>query len=460
MKSTIFCSLWLLVALGPNTPSLAQTVQANVLRAKGRYLEGAGWYNLNTARADRINVESWKAVNREAQRLYRDYMADRAKRISRSKGLTDKHQDALFKKMAEDQRRWRDNPTPDDIASGDALNAIAGDLADPDIAPSVWHSAIVPLPPSVTLTAIAFKIVDPKKSKLQQSTVALDRMRIPDKTWPLPFRRPTMKKACDRYEAAVEKVVDKCLKQTPLQADDFENLKKTVALLRTDAEKEVPFANDQRTQALNYIRRLDDAIRIFGEEEYAEQLIRDVSEHKAATIAELLAFMRDYRLLFAGGDSSPDSASLYTDLYGLLRKQKEILGLREAPRPTDVLAAGSVWENADEVRKVRIRITDRKPGEFRGVFILGKEQRLIRQIQGRVDDNSITWSSADAETVRGGPGPQAKTKGQRKGQARSKGQGKARPSEVVFVGTLNGDELRVTTDRPNPNGPLVLRKTH
>jgi hypothetical protein len=451
MKSTIFCSLCFLVVLGWNAPTPAQTVQGDVLRAKGRYLEGAGWYNLNTARADRINVESWKAVNREAQRLYRDYMADRAKRISRSKGLTDKHQDALFKKMAEDQRRWRDNPTP---------NAIAGDLADPDIAPSVWHSAVVPLPPSVTLTAIAFKIVDPKKSKIQQSTIALDRMRIPDKTWPLPFRRSTMKKPCDRYEAAVENIVGKCLNDTDIQADDFEKLQKSVVLLRTAAEKEVPFANDQRSQALKYILRLDDAIKVFAEQEYAEQLIRDVNDHKAATVAELLAFMRDYRLLFAGSDSSPDSAALYTELYGLLRRQKEILGLREAPRPSDVLAAGSVWENADEVRKVRIRITDRKPGEFRGVFILGKEQRLIRQIQGRVDDNSITWSSADAETVRGGPGPQAKTKGQRKGQARPKAQGKSRPSEIVFVGTLNGDELHVTSDRPNPNGPLVLRKTH
>ena len=38
---------------------------------------------------------------------------------------------------------------------------------------------------------------------------------------------------------------------------------------------------------------------IFAEQAYAEQLIRDVSEHKASTVAELLAFMRDYRLLFS-----------------------------------------------------------------------------------------------------------------------------------------------------------------
>jgi hypothetical protein len=114
----------------------AQTVPGDILRGKGSYLRGAGWYNLNTARAGRINVETWKASNREVQRLYRDYMAGRARHINYKRGLTGKLQDELLRKMAEDQRRWRESPTPEDIASGDALNALAGDLADPSISPS------------------------------------------------------------------------------------------------------------------------------------------------------------------------------------------------------------------------------------------------------------------------------------------------------------------------------------
>ena len=42
----------------------AQTVPGDILRGRGRYLGGAGWYNLNTARAGPINVETWKAPNR------------------------------------------------------------------------------------------------------------------------------------------------------------------------------------------------------------------------------------------------------------------------------------------------------------------------------------------------------------------------------------------------------------
>jgi hypothetical protein len=389
-------------------------------------------------------------------------MADRAKRISRSKGLTDKHQDALFKKMAEDQRRWRDNPTPDDIASGDALNAVASDLADPDISPSVWRTAIVPLPKGTTLTAITFKIVDPKKSKIQQSTVAIDRMRIPDKKWPLPFRRPEMKKPCDEYEKAVENVVTNCLKGVELQAADYDRLRNSVTTLREAVEAKIPFADDQLAEGRKYVSKLDDATRIFAEQTYAEQLIRDVSDHEAATVAELLAFMRDYRLMFAEPGSSPEVVALYTDLYGLLRQQKEILGIRDAPRPSDVFAAGSVWSNDNPDRPVRIRFTERKPREFRAMFIRGKDSPVVREIRGQVDDSSITWSSADVDLVRGDP--QAKTKGQpkaqRKAQAKTKGQGKARPSEVIFVGTLQGEELHVTNNVPNGRGPIVLRKTH
>lgn len=454
-RSLLTCTLVLL--LGCVTVH-AQTIRGDILRAQGRYLEGAGWYNLNTARADRINVETWKAANREAQRLYRDYMADRAKRISRSKGLTDKHQDALFKKMAEDQRRWRDNPTPDDIASGDALNAIVEDLADPDIGPSVWRTATVPLPPGLTLTALSFKIADPKKSKLMQSTVAIDRMRIAEKKWPLPFRRPEMQKPCKSYEQTVETVVGKCLKSVDLQATDYDKLQASVKKLKEAVEAEIPFNDDQRAQAREYVGGLEAASRIFAEQTYAEQLIRDVSDHQATTVAELLAFMRDYRLLFANPGTSHDASSLYTDLYGLLRRQKEILGVGSGPRPSDVFAAGSVWSNENSDRPVKVRVMDRKPGEFRAMFIVGADSRNVREIHGRVDDTTITWSNSDSEPARG---PQAKTKGQRRPQEKTKAQAQGRGrTNATHVGTIQGDSLTITSDAPNGRGPLVLKKIH
>ena len=62
-----------------------------------------------------------------------------------------------------------------------------------------------------------------------------------------------------------------------------------------------------------------------------------MSEYKASTVAELLAFMRDYRLLFSDPGSSPEVASLYQGLYGLLRQQKDALGIETE---TETVAQG------------------------------------------------------------------------------------------------------------------------
>ena len=238
----------------------AQTVPGDILRGKGRYLEGAGWYNLNTARAGRINVETWKASNREVQRLYRDYMMDRARRINYRRGLTGKLQDELQRKMEEDQRRWRENPTPADIASGDALNALAGDLADPSISPSAWVSARVDLPTSLTLTALAFKIADPKKSKLQLSTVAIDRMLVKDSVaapLPPPRDRARVRRLREGGRGGRREVPQ----GGRAPGGRLRRPPGWVAELKKAVETAVPTRDNQRTQARDFVRRLDEATK-------------------------------------------------------------------------------------------------------------------------------------------------------------------------------------------------------
>ncbi|WP_406695428.1 hypothetical protein V5E97_30835 [Singulisphaera sp. Ch08] len=460
------------------TPALrAQTVQGDVLRGQGRYLEGAGWYNLNTARAGRINVETWKSHNREVQRLYRDYMIDRSRHIQYKKGLTNKLQAELLRKIEEDQRRWRESPTPEDIASGDALNALAGDLADPSISPSSWRTAQVDLPAEMTLTKLAFKVADTKKSKLQLSTVAVDRMLVRDR-WPLPFRRPEIERECTAYEKAVTAVVDKCRKGTELQAADYDRLREAVVVLQKAVETDVPSRDDQRRQARDYVRRLDESTKIFAEEAYAEQLIRDVSEHKATTVAELLAFMRDYRLLFADPGTSPEVASIYEGLYGLLRQQKDALGpgagmatgmvVDRSGVPSDVFATGSVWVTTEDTRPFRnLQVLERKPGGFRGLLKTGKEVFLAQEIQGEVSNDTVSWRGGDAKVVNG-PQLKAQLKAQAKGQPKAQLKAMLKKAQANLQaqgkgfdchGTIKGEEIHVTFMADGRRGSFVLRKT-
>jgi hypothetical protein len=308
----------------------AQSYTGDVLRGEGRYLEGAGWYNFNTARADRINVETWKSYNREVERLYRNYMIERAKEIRYKRGLTKKVQDQHLKDVEADMRRWRENPSAEDISSGNALNIIAMDLSDSSIPPSVWSRSSIELPPGVALTSMAFKIAN-TKAAYQRATVAIDRMLIKD-DWPLEFRRPEIARHRKNYQSAISLVLEKCRKGDQLQAKDYEDLKATVESLKEGVNEHVPFQDSQRTRALNYVKAIEEAIGIFMGYPFAERLIRDVTTHNATDIATLLSFMRDYQLLFADPGDNPDVVSLYNNLYGLLRKQKEVLGIQD-PKP-------------------------------------------------------------------------------------------------------------------------------
>jgi hypothetical protein len=454
MRKTVFTLLGLAVTLGAallgSGGSRAQTVQGDILRGQGRFLEGAGWYNLNTARADRINVETWKQYNREVQRLYRDYMVDRYQHLQYKKGLTGKLQREYQRKFEEAQRRWRTAPTLDDITSGDALNALAGDLADPSVAPSSWRLAKVDLPPQMSLTALAFKLVDKRKSTLSQSTIAVDRMLVRD-GWPLYFRRPEIDAECKAYEKAVAAVVEKCRKGAELQASDYDRLRAAVSTLQKTVETAIPPTDNQRSNARAFVRKLDDATKLFAEQSYAEQLVRDVSEHKATTVAELLAFMRQYRLLFSEPNDSPEVAALYEGLYGLLRQQKDALGIRTTAAPSAGFQPGSVWVNVDPERPMRLSVVERNGDTFRAMFEIGKNNDIVREVHGQVGDDSLAWRAADVRVIKA-PG-QAKAKAKAKAKAQTKAQGGNNN------GVFKADEIHFTFN--TPNGELrsfVLRK--
>ncbi len=329
MVLTILGVLWSQEAAAQRRGGVG-TAQGDILRGQAAYMVGAGWYNLNTARANNINVDTWKKHNMEVQRLYRSYLQERYSHSQGRKKLTEGVEAAWQKKFEEDQRRWRESPTTDDISSGNALNIMASDLADPTIAPTSWGSAEVKLPIELSLNSLAFKIADKKTASIFQSTVAMDRLLIAE-GWPIWLRRPELKREQAAYEQAVKTVVDKCRTETPLEASDVDKLRSSVVTLQQRVPEVVPGRDNQRARAIEYVSQLDGATRIFAEQTYAERLIKDVSEHKAESVAELLGFMRYHRLLFADPGKSPDAIQRYEGLYQLLREQKAKLGIADVP---------------------------------------------------------------------------------------------------------------------------------
>jgi len=130
---------------------------------------------------------------------------------------------------------------------------------------------------------------------------------------------------------------------------------------------------------------------------YGQEQLQETEKYEATTVGELVAFMLEYRLMFADSEK-PSSTILYGDLYTVMSNQTTALGinLRETPAVNppmvDVASAlfkvGSVWidtdlsitiidRNGKHLKPMQKRIVERN-AKFGGAWITEKSRGLQR----------------------------------------------------------------------------------
>jgi hypothetical protein len=285
------------------------------------------WYELGSAQAQALEADAERAWNQAVRADYEQYLIAKASRAAAKRALVNEREQAAMKRMEETRRRWRENPTREDLRSGDALNALAFDLADPKIPPERWRSVAVELPAGVTIESIAFRFADAPKYRVPgqpaPATVALGRMK--GEKWPVALRRAELQRERDAYREAVATVLRACAAGKELDAPQVDAVRGSLAALKEKASQVLPTAGGAARLAVASIDRLDEATRIFLDREFAEELIRDAEEHQAKNVAQLLGFMKKYRLLFAEGDDDPEGWAASKTLYDVLKRQKVAL---------------------------------------------------------------------------------------------------------------------------------------
>ena len=138
------------------------------------------------------------------------------------------------------------------------------------------------------------------------------------------------------------------------------------------------------------------------------RLIKDVSEHKAATVAELLGFMRYHYLMFSDPGRSPEAARVYEELYQLLRQQKDKLGqggiavATTGAGPDNVRVASKLGEVKITLEKVRFPQDAQKKR--------GLKRDAVLQLENAMDDLAKGDDPArDArKSPQGSSGPQGR----------------------------------------------------
>lgn len=375
------------------------TVQGDIARGQGQFLKGAAWYELYSARGRAIDADTER---RNADWLRRNYvydMAQRAARIQRKHYKSQQAYERARQEAAKKEERWRTAPTADDVRQGDALNALLSDLSNPLITTSAWRTALVSLPEGLSIRSLVFQFAPKSRDKgslvLGSSLIALGRLD-PDR-WPSLLKGPELAAERRAYESAYRTIVDESLGGRLDYKAVFE-LDRTVDGLDKGVRSKIPTGRNYRSTAIDALNVVKKAAKMFDAEtlDYTREMISDTHRHEAHSVGELVAFMRKYRLVFASAEKNPADGESYQALYGLLREQKEKLGLPLVPAPvpapsepeggpTDALVVGR-WRHTPLPK-----IVDMRPG---GAIVMG--QRVIG-----------SWTRSGSKLVLRWPHPQA-----------------------------------------------------
>ena len=333
------------VLLVGHTIAVAQTVPGDAARGQGSYLNGLGWYNLNTAKANSINVDAtirWKQDLRQIQLDRWDLVANQNAKKAAGKKL--KIEEVKYQQLVR-LRQLRVEPTAADVETGDALNVLLYDLTDPDISQESWSntSQAVKLPEGMSVKDLVFRFTSLKGSSatsaaLSKGVIALSRLAVAGDKWPTPLQVPEIQKERAAYEAAYAKVRDQILAgQFDLKA--VQAMDRSLDALNEKVKTAVPAERGFRTEAAKFVSDLKDSTRMFDAAtvDYAREILNDTKDHDATTVAELVAFMLKYRLQFASAERSPEAREIYTPLFEKLKEQHKAFGIT-VPEVPEMLA--------------------------------------------------------------------------------------------------------------------------
>jgi hypothetical protein len=326
-----------IVILGWATALRGQTAEGDILRGQGVFLEGAGLYRLYSAEGRSIDADTLIKLDRWNREVFAGYLRARAARMARERSVTNAAAGRARAEAREREDRHRTAATDDDIVSGDALNTLLLDLSDPSIPAASWASAAVPLPAGLSIGSLFFRFAPPlgkEASVLGTNLIALGRLD-PARGWPAYLPPEAVGRECRAYEAAYRVVLEQCRKGA-LTLESVLDLDRALAALQSRVARAVPADRGFRVAAERYVREMQAATRIFDAStvDYVQEMIRDSHDARPQTVAELLAFMRKYRLVFASAEGRPRDGESYRKLYNLLRAQKDKLGKRPDEHPS------------------------------------------------------------------------------------------------------------------------------
>jgi hypothetical protein len=279
----------------------AVTVQGDILRGEGFFLQGAGQYNYYTAMAESINVDTMIRLN---DYIYYSIKIDNAEK-GRRRAAQQKMRLENYSKIRD---RIANNPNQTDMMKGDALNELFDQLAGPKFAPSSYRLNSFKLDAGL-IRKIPFFYAP------QQATIAMSRLN----SWPIALRGPDFARERRKYERDLDKVLELELEQKTTR-EPLLALGASVKDLAYRLDEVIPPENDTLyKEAKTYIKELASAQEMMKSKDI-EKIIGEIDRYSGTTVHDLVDFMRAFKLRFAVPKIG-DERRAYPKIYAALKEQ-------------------------------------------------------------------------------------------------------------------------------------------
>jgi len=266
---------------------------------------GAGEYNLETAEAAAINTNT---VMRWNEYLYQAQQAANYRAHMRIKERAEKDKEAYDATVG----RLRENPTPNEIANGDAMNALLDQISDPRVHASSLRLATEKIPGKV-VRAIPFVHAS------EAVSLSLDQLTSDD-SWPAALLDSKFNEDRKAYAAAVDKALEED-KEGVISPESQQKLQDVLRRFRAKLVANPPSEKARYDEATQYLKTLAGMTRLLQKPEI-EKIVSEIDKIKETTLGNLMGFMQNFNLRF-GPAVTPEQKAAYEHLYPMMSQLRD-----------------------------------------------------------------------------------------------------------------------------------------
>jgi hypothetical protein len=277
------------------------TVQGSIATGMGNYAAGAGAYNVQTAQARAVNANTAMEWNNYMYAINTRNAQNEMKRLNRQQQSTINTLDATYKRL-------HDNPDPRDVHTGDALNVVLTELANPKVYTQFVQKSTQPID-SGLVKNINFQHA---ANMILISLEDVSARGVPDAL----ATNPAFEADRRAIRALVAKGKKEAESSNQVSIDTLRSFRTAVKALQDKADGLYAQGTRQRDESDNFLKALYGLSKML-ERPQVEQFLKGLNRYPTTTMGHLVTFMHSFNLRF-GVAKTPEQEATYDQIYPML----------------------------------------------------------------------------------------------------------------------------------------------